>query len=62
MAFTVFKLPIGYRLYDRERNKIVTICEGEYHALERLLKGCGTQDDEAVLGRFQKIIFAVTVL
>ena len=54
MAYTVFKLPIGYRLYDRERNKIVTICEGEYHALERLLKGCGTQDDEAVLGRFQK--------
>lgn len=54
MEFTVFKLPIGYRLYDRERNKIVTICEGEYHALKRLLKGCGTQDDEAVLGRFQK--------
>jgi len=53
-AFTVFKLPIGYRLYDRERNKIVNICEEEFHALERLLNSCGTQDDEEILSRFQK--------
>ena len=54
MAFTVFKLPIGYRLYYRERNKIVIICEKEFYALERLLNNCGTQDDKEILGRFQK--------
>lgn len=25
MAYTTFKLPIGYRLYDREQNKVVPL-------------------------------------
>ena len=37
MVFTVFQLPIGYRLYDREKNKIIPLQEEEYLALSRVI-------------------------
>ena len=36
MAYTTFKLPIGYRLYDREQNKVVPLNQEEYESLERI--------------------------
>lgn len=39
MAYTTFKLPIGYRLYDRERNKVVPLNQEEYESLERIQAG-----------------------
>ena len=36
MAYTTFKLPIGYRLYDRKQNKVVPLNQEEYESLERI--------------------------
>lgn len=54
MAYTIFRIPIGYRLYDREKNKVVPLHEEEYQALERIRRGEGTADDQAVLRRMQE--------
>lgn len=53
MAYTVFRIPVGYRLYDREINKIVSLNEGEFLALERIQKNEGTPDDQIVLQEMQ---------
>lgn len=44
MAYTTFKLPIGYRLYDREQ-KVVPLNQEEYEPLERIQAGRATQED-----------------
>lgn len=54
MAYTVFKIPIGYRLYDREQNKVVPINEEEYESLDRIQKGIDTLDDRNLLGKLQR--------
>lgn len=54
MAFTVFQLPIGYRLYDREKNKIIPLQEEEYLALSRVIRKECTSDDRKILERFQE--------
>lgn len=47
MAYTIFHIPMGFRLYDRERNKVVSINEEEYRALYHIgLKDAGTNDRE----------------
>ena len=53
MAYTIFKLPIGYRLYDREQNKVVPLNREEYESLERIHNKQGTLEDEKLLARFQ---------
>ncbi len=53
MAYTVFKLPIGYRLFDREQNKVVPLNQGEYDALMRLQNGQSTEEDVDLLAKFQ---------
>ena len=54
MAYTTFKLPIGYRLYDREQNKVVPLNQEEYESLERIQGGHATQEDEDLLKRFRE--------
>ena len=54
MAFTVFQLPIGYRLYDREKNKIIPLQEEEYLALSRVIRKESTSGDRKILKRFQE--------
>ena len=53
MAYTTFKLPIGYRLYDREQNKVVPLNQEEYESLERIQAGRATQEDGELLERFR---------
>lgn len=54
MAYTTFKLPIGYRLYDREQNKVVPLNQEEYESLERIQAGRATQEDGELLERFRE--------
>lgn len=54
MAFTVFKIPVGYRLYDREKNKIISITYPEYLALKRILQGKQSEGDQIFLQHFQE--------
>lgn len=54
MAYTTFKLPIGYRLYDREQNKVVPLNQEEYESLERIQGGQATQKDTELLKHFQE--------
>lgn len=53
MAYTTFKLPIGYRLYDREQNKVVPLNQEEYESLERIQAGQATREDGELLERFR---------
>lgn len=53
MAYTIFRIPIGYRLYDREKNKVVPLHEDEYQALKRIELGKEGLDDLAILHRMQ---------
>ena len=39
MAFVVFSTPVGYRLYDREKNRILALREEEFQALRSLKNG-----------------------
>lgn len=59
MAFTVFQLPIGYRLYDREKNKIIPLQEEEYLALSRVIRKECTSDDRKFWRDFRKRDFAM---
>lgn len=54
MAYATFKLPIGYRLYDREQNKVVPLNQEEYESLERIQVGHATQEDSDLLERFRE--------
>lgn len=54
MAFTLFRIPVGYRLYDREKNKIIAITREEYQALNNILQKKGSEEDQTVLQNFQK--------
>lgn len=54
MAYTFFKTPIGYRLYDREVNKIVPLHEDEYLALKRIKQGEEKGDDLKILQNMQQ--------
>ena len=50
MAYTTFKLPIGYRLYDREQNKVVPLNQEEYESLERIQAGRATSGRRGAAG------------
>lgn len=53
MAYITFHVPIGYRLYDREKNKVIPLHEEEYLALERLKNGQEAEEDTKVLQMLQ---------
>lgn len=54
MAYTIFRIPVGYRLYDREKNKVVLLHEEEFRALERIEDGKGKDGDYAILHELQR--------
>ena len=54
MAYTIFKLPIGYRLYDREKNKIISVSYEEYIALKNIIQGKPSEEDQKLLCGFQE--------
>lgn len=54
MAYHIFRIPVGYRLYDREKNKVVLLHQNEYQALDRIQRGEEIDGDIDVLQKMQK--------
>lgn len=46
MSFVVFSTPVGYRIYDREKNKILSFRKKEFQAVSALINNCSLNDTE----------------
>lgn len=53
MAYITFRTPFGFRLYDREKNRVIALQDEEYHALHNIETGVGTETDDVCLRKFQ---------
>lgn len=53
MAYIVFRSPVGYHLYDREKNKVIALRRDEYDAFSPQYAKEFPEERERVLKRFQ---------
>lgn len=54
MAYITFSTPFGFRLYDREKNRVAPLQQEEYHALQNIAGGIGMEIDYIYLNKLQR--------
>ena len=54
VVIKTFKTPLGYYVYDRETNSLLSVDEGAYYAFERIASGNDTEEDRKILSQYQK--------